>query len=260
MFGSEFASGILMLNDPTTPQLTLWPAGDATGAWTVRESGRARRLAVRVFRTGRVEVVIPRRTSQRIVARFLDEHRGWIESKRAEAQRNIAPVQPFPPKQIELTSCGESWRVHVGGGAAQVRVRVIAPELLSLTGNTSDTRAVRRALHRWLMAQALEVLAPMLAEVAREHRLSYRKVAIRRQRTRWGSCSSRGTISLNCTLLFQRPPVVRYLLIHELVHTLHMNHSKRFWECVGRLCPDFETLDRELREGWRRVPGWVFDR
>jgi predicted metal-dependent hydrolase len=61
-------------------------------------------------------------------------------------------------------------------------------------------------------------------------------------------------------LLFQRPQVVRYLLIHELVHTLHMNHSKRFWECVGRLCPDFETLDRELREGWRRVPGWVFDR
>ena len=81
---------------------------------------------------------------------------------------------------------------------------------------------------------------------------------IRRQRTRWGSCSTRGTISLNCCLLFQRPAVVRYLMIHELAHTLHMNHSRRFWHCVARHCPEYRSLDRELLDGWRRVPDWVF--
>ena len=89
--------------------------------------------------------------------------------------------------------------------------------------------------------------------------MKYSKIAVRRQRSRWGSCSVRGTISLNCCLLFQRPKVVRYLLIHELSHTLHMNHSKRFWECVAALCPQHETLDAELCAGWRRVPAWVFD-
>jgi len=58
--------------------------------------------------------------------------------------------------------------------------------------------------------------------------------------------------------MFQRAPVVRYLLIHELAHTLHMNHSPRFWQRVGRHCPDYLQLDRELLDGWRRVPSWVF--
>ena len=52
--------------------------------------------------------------------------------------------------------------------------------------------------------------------------------------------------------------MLRYLLIHELVHTLHMNHSRRFWQRVARHCPEYESLDRELLDGWRRVPSWVF--
>jgi predicted metal-dependent hydrolase len=51
---------------------------------------------------------------------------------------------------------------------------------------------------------------------------------------------------------------VRYLMIHELSHTVHMNHSRRFWQTVSRHCPDYRRLDRELLDGWRRVPSWVF--
>jgi predicted metal-dependent hydrolase len=88
--------------------------------------------------------------------------------------------------------------------------------------------------------------------------LSYRRLAVRRQRTRWGSCSVPGTISLNCCLLFQRAEVLRYLLVHELAHVKHMNHSPRFWDLVARHCPNCRPLDRELLDGWRRVPSWVF--
>ncbi len=105
---------------------------------------------------------------------------------------------------------------------------------------------------------AAEALAPLLEACAKEMELPYRRLAVRRQRTRWGSCSTRGTISLNCCLMFQRPEVVRYLLIHELAHVRHMNHSARFWDLVARYCPDCRPLDRELLDGWRRVPSWVF--
>ncbi len=204
-------------------------------------------------------MVAPVRTLHRTIARFVEQHRTWIESKRAEARRHVVPEQPFPPQRIELSACGESWRVHLSGGAGRPRVRDGGAGVLSISGNTGDASATRQALRRWLMTKGSEILSPMLAGAARDSGLRYSKLVVRRQRSRWGSCSVRGTISLNCCLLFQRPEVVRYLLIHELAHTLHMNHSKRFWQCVAALCPQHASLDAELCAGWRHVPTWVFD-
>jgi predicted metal-dependent hydrolase len=244
--------------DDVPPQLPLWADDTAAVGWAVRESRRARRLAVRVFHTGRVEVVVPRRTSRRAIAQFLHGHREWIEAKLAHARRRAATAEPFPPRTIELAACGESWRIHLAGGAGVLRARTIAPGLLGLLGAAGDARLVQRALRAWLAQRARAVLAAALAECARRHAYEYRQVAIRRQRTRWGSCSARGTISLNSCLLFQTPQVMRYLLLHELVHTRHMNHSRAFWQDVARHCPQYRRLDAELLDGWRRVPSWVF--
>jgi hypothetical protein len=108
------------------------------------------------------------------------------------------------------------------------------------------------------MAAARERLEPRVAVLAATTGVRYARISVRRQRSRWGSCSVRGTISLNCCLLFQRPEVVDYLIIHELMHVKHMNHSARFWQAVERHCADWRELDRELVQGWRHVPRWVF--
>ncbi len=243
-----------------TSQLPLWSDKESTAqGWVLRESVRARRLTVRVFHTGRVEVVVPSRTSPLAIERFLERHRNWIERKREEARTRAVPATPFPPATIELAACEERWRVHVSGGSGRrVSARPIGEGLLALTGDVSDWRSVRQALRNWLTERAQEVLEPALRRCAGELGFEYERALIRRQRTRWGSCSTRGTISLNCCLLFQRPAVVRYLMIHELAHTLQMNHSRRFWQTVARHCPDYRRLDRELLDGWRRVPAWVF--
>ena len=247
-----------MISNMVTSQLPLWSDKDATEGWSVRESQRARRLTVRVFHTGRVEVVVPFRTSGRAVERFLERHRSWIERTREEARRRAGPPTPFPPPRIELPACAETWHIHLAGGPRRAGIAMPAPGVLSLAGGGGSGQSVRQALRRWLTKRASLVLAPLLAECARELGFRYDRMLIRRQRTRWGSCSTRGTISLNCCLLFQRPAVVRYLMIHELAHTQHMNHSRRFWHCVARYCPDYRSLDRELLDGWRRVPDWVF--
>ena len=101
--------------------------------------------------------------------------------------------------------------------------------------------------------------APALLALAAERRVEVARVVARCQRTRWGSCSTRGTISLNASLLFLREPVVRYLFAHELAHLQHMNHSRRFWRLVESLEPDYRRLDRELLGGWRSVPAWVHE-
>ena len=223
----------------------------------VRESRRARRLAVRVHRTGRVEVVVPPRTSRATVSDFLARHRDWIETRRAAALRNKPPEVPFPPPQIALPALYETWRVHLAGGTGRLRIREATDELLVIAGDTAEAQQVKDGLRRWLMGRAQRVLAEHLADCAREFGFSYRRLSIRRQRTRWGSCSVQGTISLNCCILFQPPEVLRYLLIHELSHTRHMNHSRAFWQCVARCCPDYRKLDRQLLDGWRRVPSWL---
>ncbi len=123
--------------------------------------------------------------------------------------------------------------------------------LLRITGG-------RERLRDWLMAAGRRGLEPWLARVAVETGLHFVRVQVRRQRTRWGSCSRTGTISLNVALLFQPPEVVRYLLVHELCHTRHMNHSTRFWRLVERHEPEWRRLDRRLVQGWREVPDWVF--
>jgi len=182
----------------------------------VRESNRARRLTVRVFHTGRVEVVVPSRTSALTVERFVERHRTWIERKREEARARAIPVAPFPPARIDLAACGEVWHVHLTGVGKRLRLKPIGDGLLALEGDTSDARAVRQLFRRWLTERAADVLGPTLHTLARELNFEFERVLIRRQRSRWGSCSTRGTISLNCCLMFQRVPVVRYLMIHEL--------------------------------------------
>ena len=215
-------------------------------------------MVVRVFHTGRVEVVVPARTSPRAIQTFLEQHRSWIERKREEARLKAVPPAPFPPARIELPACRESWRVHLSGGTGRADVAPGGEGLLVLTGDADNRQAVRQALRSWLTERARLVLTPWLIDCARELGFQYQRILIRRQRTRWGSCSMRGTISLNCCLLFQPAPVVRYLMIHELAHTRHMNHSHHFWQCVARHCPEYRRLDRQLLEGWRSVPSWVF--
>ena len=235
-------------------QLPLWDRDeDTTQAWRVRASARARRLGVRVWRDGSVEIVVPPHTSAEAVARFVAQHRSWIERQR---QRCVPlPPEPFPPQRIALAATGESWSCEAGSGR-RAAVVVAAEGRLLLDAGAEPAR-LRAALRQWLVARAQAAFAPPLAALAAEMGSAFQRLQIRRQRTRWGSCSTRGTLSLNCCLLFQPPQVVRYLMVHELAHVAHMNHSARFWRHVARFEPRWQELDRELVQGWRHVPRWA---
>jgi predicted metal-dependent hydrolase len=243
----------------------LEPAGDSAhgpGALRVRVSRRARRLSIRVYPDARVEVVTPPRAQAREIERFVSEHREWIDTKRAQALRNRPAPEAFPPETVELRCTRELFRLRMAGGAGRPRlletgVGADAERVLTVRG-VAGGAPLRMALRSWLMRAARERLEPRVAELAKAAGVDYQRVSIRRQRSRWGSCSARGTISLNCCLLFQRAEVVEYLIIHELMHVRHMNHSARFWQAVERHCARWRELDRELVQGWRHVPRWVF--
>ncbi len=129
--------------------------------------------------------------------------------------------------------------------------------MLTLSGNTGNQAHCVAALRRWLSGVARREFEPRLRALGALVGAPYERMHIRMQRTCWGSRSSSGTISLNLCLLFVKAELLRYLMVHELCHGRHMNHSKRFWAMVGRFEPNYRKLDRHLGDAWKDVPGWL---
>ena len=225
-------------------------------AWRVRASDRARRLAVRVLPGGLVEIVVPRGTRPRTIEQFVSRHRRWIE-RALDLYRPAGTAAPdVLPAQINFPAIARNYPVRYVESEGPPRIRCDGGTI-RLAGPLDRPLLLRHALQRFTMKEAHATLGPWLSLLSTETGLRFGKVQIRRQRTRWGSCSRSGTISLNACLLFQPASVVRYLLIHELAHTRHMNHSRRFWRLVERHESRWRELDAALTRGWREVAAWA---
>jgi len=244
-------------DDPYLETTSPARVADEAPVFSVRESARARRLSIKVYPRGKVEVVVPKRTRPGTVARFVAENKPWIRQARdsfaAEHQ-----FEPFAlPELIELPAVQRVitviYQQQPGKG---VRYRC-HEDRLTLRGQIADEQACIKAIRRWLGVFARQAFTPRLEALSTLAELPYSRMQVRAQRTCWGSRSSSGTLSLNLCLLFLKPELMRYLMIHELCHGRHMNHSKRFWRLVGRFEPDYRRLDRELTECWKTVPSWL---
>jgi predicted metal-dependent hydrolase len=162
------------------------------------------------------------------------------------------------PDSIELPALGETWQVlyepmrtHVVGIISET------PGVLTVYGAVDHQPACRRALLAWLKQRTREEISPFLSALAGEHGFRFKESIVRCQKTRWGSCSAKGTISLNCKLLFLERNQVRCILLHELCHTVFMNHSEKFHALLHRIEPACRQIDRQMRKARKVVPPWV---
>lgn len=242
-------------------QLTLFSdkdEPDITSGFSVRESARARRLSIRVFPRGRVEVVVPRRTRASEVRAFVEAHHDWIRRTRA-AFAAEHPPEPFAlPTNVRLPGIERHFCVRYRRDAGGKTVRYsVRGDTVILSGRTGDEALCVKALRRWLLSLAKREFAPRLRKLAGTTGQAYRRLHVRGQRTCWGSHSGTGTISLNFCLMFLDPAHVDYVMIHELCHARHMNHSRRFWNLVGKFEPRYRKLDADLNSSWKQIPAWL---
>ena len=201
---------------------------------------RARRYRLRLKPDGTARVTIPRGGSTAEARRFVERSRAWLEQQfakleaqpRQSADWKIGSEILFRGEQIQITF-GENGELRFGSEV--------------LPAGDPDAN-FRPAIENHLRRLAARELPLRVGELARQHGLVVNRVTVRNQRTRWGSCSRRGTISLNWRLI-QAPGFVRdYIILHELAHTLEMNHSDRFWRQVETLCPDYRNAERWLKQ------------
>ena len=162
------------------------------------------------------------------------------------------------PEQISLLAIRQTVTVRrfdTEPGTAQLKRS--GSQDLQLFCARGDEELGRQLLQNWLKKQGKLHLPPRLHKLAQQWSFSYSQVQIRNQHGRWGSCSSRGVISLNCKLLFLPAELVRYVLLHELCHTRHLNHSKDYWQCLESIEPFYHELDTATNMAWRFVPPWA---
>lgn len=224
--------------------------------YTVRRSDRARRIRLVVNARDGLVVVVPRRwkgDAAEIVAAKAEWARAALGRVAEERALHEGGAESLLPAEVELRASGERFAVRLASGERGI-ARVVRGELV-VAGPDADAQLA--ALRRWLDRTAREHLSRRLAEQAGRHGLSYARCRTSHTRSRWGSCSARGTISLSRNLMFLPPELVDALIAHELAHLRVLDHSKRFWAALEALDPDAHAHRRRLRDAARFVPPWA---
>lgn len=235
---------------------------DSSIPYSIRVSPRARYLRFRVTVDKGLEVVVPRGYDQRRIPALLSTNEMWVQTalQRVEQVRRQQSAQAAEaiPTTIKLPCIGQEWYVEtIATRSRTVTIDEPVAGRIVLRGRIDDTEKCEAALQRWVMRQAHDILIPWLGMVSREIGIPFTKTAIRKQKSRWGSCSRIGTISLNAKLLFIDPDLVRYILIHELCHIRELNHSPRFWKLVSAYYKPYKQAHARLTVAWRTMPRWV---
>ena len=216
--------------------LELEPGGGKVPVKMIRTRS-ARRYILRLQPSGIVRVTVPWGGSKAFALDFVRKHaiwiRGQIENRNARAAEWLA--------SDSLLFRGESHRIEVQEGANGARA-IMGGEIVFIINGQSARSAMEQHLRRLAEGE----LPERTHEIARDLGLTFRRVTVRNQRSRWGSCSSRRVISLNWRLV-QAPVFVRdYIIVHELMHLIEMNHSQQFWRLVEKAFPE-----------WRRAEDWL---
>ncbi len=112
---------------------------------------------------------------------------------------------------------------------------------------------LEEVLSKFLILYSKKYIINRVKYLSNTYGFKYNKIAIRDQRTRWGSCSSRGNLNFNWRLILADPKILDYVIIHELAHTVHMNHSKNFWGMVESIMPEYKVIKKWLRDNGRTL-------
>lgn len=207
-------------------------------------------VALIIERDGRLLVRAPQHLALVRIQEFVDQKAGWIQRTRAQIQS--ASPKNAPVHQKHQFRSGETYMFLGNPLVLQVvpgfSGLVQQPEAFYL-GKKDQPKALA-LFTRWYREHARSIISGRVAEYSQRHGFQYQKLRISSARTRWGSCSSRGTLSFTWRLVMAPMAIIDYVVVHELVHLQHPNHSREFWARVQEILPDYKA-----RRDWLKQNG-----
>lgn len=217
------------------------------GDVTVHFKALARAIRVSVGTDGRLRATAPKYTPVIAIKRMIDSNRSKV--------RGLFAATAVPTHYAHGERVGKSHHiVYVPSAAAQtpsVRIQglniIVRHPAGAATTSPDLQRMIRDTVISALRIEAKAHLPRRLQQLATEHGYAYERVRFSHAGTRWGSCSTTGTISLNIALMKLPDELIDYVLAHELAHTVHMNHSTAFWAEVRKIDPHYALHKRQMR-------------
>lgn len=224
-------------------------------AVNLRESTRSRRITLRISVSKGLELIVPKRTSKKKAFEFLQKKLGWIKKHLDLLKVNNDPI--VLPSIINLATINEQWSIHYSDSQrSALKIDQATCGLYFQEG--LDPNEMQRLLRQWLIKKAKKELAPMIRAHSIAYNLPFASLSVRLQRSRWGSCSYDKNISLNSKLLLLPQEITHYIIVHELTHTIHLDHSPRFWNHVASIVPNHYELRTDLKKIEQELPNWVY--
>lgn len=199
-----------------------------------------------IVKSGKVEVKSPLFINKVDIYNFVAEKKRWIEKHLAEQEVKLTQKLVITDG-YDVMFFGKPRRIEViYAGKPKVE---ISDDRLLIYSRSNEPEVLEKHFSKWLKHQATEYMTTQTIKTARalgvEERL--KEVIFRKTKTKWGHCGSDGTIQYNWLTMMAPKEVIDYLIAHESSHLIHMNHSKRFWQTVASVCPDYKNLKDWLK-------------
>lgn len=204
---------------------------------------RSKRKTLSLTINENAELIIraPKRLSIEKIQDFINEKENWINRKKRLIENQIKDVASNHNKLMYL---GVLFPINVEQNAAK-EFFFTGEEFIA---NSIEPDSLSLSIKKWYKNKFKEIALPRVAYFANKHNLMVNQVRIKNQKTMWGSCSSKNNINLNYLLLMAPMGVIDYVIVHELVHTIHRNHSTDFWDSVESIMPEFQEHKRWLQK------------
>ncbi len=204
-------------------------------------------LRIKVSGSGEVIVSSSENMAQAEIHRFIESRKEWIFRHLDNLKIKNAELDPMKVVYFNGTRIKVQWQPSMTPKKDSARLSADGDSLL-VRGSAFTCDICLPLIEEWFRTKAVEILTEHAARISKDIKIHFKKLYIRNQKTRWGSSSGIGNISLNWRVIMMSPEVQDYLIIHELCHQYHFNHSRNFWDLVESFCPDYRKLNGELTE------------
>lgn len=226
------------------------------GEILIKKRKGSRRMTIRVNNDGDVRVTIPVYASFTMAEKFLEEKKEWLDKtlrkiKQRKPQKLLYNSENLPDTKYHEFLITPSEAKELSFRLSQGLCEIFIPDSQDIKSEASQ-EWIRKAITETLRKEAKIILVKRVYELASRNGFQINSVKIKNMKTRWGSCSTRGNINLNLFLMRLPEHLRDYIIYHELVHTIHHNHSKAFWDELERYVENPKQLAKEVRT-WGRV-------